>query len=239
MKTTKINKSLKGFIIALCSIACVPTTMLAQDKVEVSLGADVVNKYVWRGFDQASGASIQPSLGIAYKGLSLSAWGSTSITDLNPKEVDIALGYSIGGFGITVTDYWWSGEGAKYGHYKNSHYFEGMLSYNFGESFPLQLSAATMFAGADKDTEDDQCYSTYFNAAYDIACPAGITLTPSIGVTTRSYMYTGDKKSGITDISLKASKEVKVTNSFSIPLFAQFIVSPVMDKTYLVFGMSF
>ena len=78
---------------------------MAQDKFEVSLEADVVSKYVWRGFDQGSGASVQPSLGLAYKGVSLSAWGSTSITDLEPKEFDITLGYSIGGFSITVTDY--------------------------------------------------------------------------------------------------------------------------------------
>ena len=196
---------------------------MAQDKFEVSLGADIVSKYVWRGFDQGSGASVQPSLGLAYKGVSLSAWGSTSITDLEPKEFDITLGYSIGGLGITVTDYWWSGESGKYGYYKDSHY----------------LSVATMFAGADKNPEDNQNFSTYFNASYDIACPGDITLTPSIGVSTKSYLYTGEKISGLTDISLKAARSIKVTDSFSIPIFVQATVSPAMDKTYLVFGMSF
>lgn len=73
MKTKKNNRSLKGFIVAFCSMTFVPATLAAQDKVEVSLGADIVSKYVWRGFDQGSGASIQPTLGLAYKGLSLSA----------------------------------------------------------------------------------------------------------------------------------------------------------------------
>ncbi|MFK2295768.1 TorF family putative porin [Bacteroides fragilis] len=239
MKTKKNNRSLKGFIVAFCSMTFVPATLAAQDKVEVSLGADIVSKYVWRGFDQGSGASIQPTLGLAYKGLSLSAWGSTSITDPEPKEIDISLGYNLGGFGITVTDYWWSGESKHYGYYKDDHYFEGALSYHFGEKFPLTISAATMFAGGDKNAESDQNFSTYLHATYDLTCPAGITLTPSIGVTTRSYLYTGDKKSGITDISLKASKDIRATDRFSIPVFAQFTVSPVMDKTYLVFGLSF
>ena len=118
MKTT-INKKLGGVAVAIVGIL-IPTTTMAQDKFEVSLGADVVSKYVWRGFDQGSGASVQPSLGLAYKGVSLSAWGSTSITDLEPKEFDITLGYSIGGVGITVTDYWWSSESGKYGYYKDS-----------------------------------------------------------------------------------------------------------------------
>lgn len=76
--------------------------------------------------------------------------GSTSITDPEPKEIDISLGYNLGGFGITVTDYWWSGESKHYGYYKDNHYFEGALSYHFGEKFPLTISAATMFAGGDK-----------------------------------------------------------------------------------------
>ena len=237
MKTT-INKKLGGVAVAIVGIL-IPTTTMAQDKFEVSLEADVVSKYVWRGFDQGSGASVQPSLGLAYKGVSLSAWGSTSITDLEPKEFDITLGYSIGGLGITVTDYWWSGESGKYGYYKDSHYFEGALSYHFGEKVPLTLSVATMFAGADKNPEDNQNFSTYFNASYDIACPGDVTLTPSIGVSTKSYLYTGEKISGLTDISLKAARSIKVTDSFSIPIFVQATVSPVMDKTYLVFGMSF
>ena len=230
MKTT-INEKLGGVAVTLLGML-VPATVTAQDKFEVSLGAEVVSKYVWRGFDQASGTSVQPSLGLAYKGISLSAWGSTSVTDLEPKELDLTLAYSIGGFGIAVTDYWWSGESGKY-------YFEGALSYNFGDKVPLTLSAAMMFAGADKNPDGDQNFSAYFNAAYDIACPREVTLTPSVGISTKSYMYTGEKISGFTDISLKAAKEVKVTDSFSIPIFVQFTVSPVMDKTYLIFGMSF
>lgn len=125
MKTT-INGKLRGVAVALLSML-IPATVTAQDKFEISLGAEVVSKYVWRGFDQASGTSVQPSLGLAYKGISLSAWGSTSVTDLEPKELDLTLAYGIGRFGIAVTDYWWSGESGKYGHYKESHYFEGAV----------------------------------------------------------------------------------------------------------------
>lgn len=58
---TMINKKLGGVAVAIVGIL-IPTTTMAQDKFEVSLGADVVSKYVWRGFDQGSGASVQPSL---------------------------------------------------------------------------------------------------------------------------------------------------------------------------------
>ena len=43
-----------------------------------TVAADVVSSYIWRGQDCGS-AAIQPTLGIGYKGLSLTAWGSTGL----------------------------------------------------------------------------------------------------------------------------------------------------------------
>lgn len=77
MKTT-INKKLRGIAVALLLIGLVPSGMMAQDKVEASVGADLVSGYIWRGQD-LGGVSIQPSLGISYKGLSLGAWGSVRV----------------------------------------------------------------------------------------------------------------------------------------------------------------
>lgn len=227
------------WVIAVACLTLMPKTLKAQDQLEVTIGADFVNKYVWRGFDQGSGASIQPTLGLAWKGISLTAWGSTSITALEPKEFDVTLGYSIAGFNVSVTDYWWNGESGNYGYFKDHHYYEAALGYCFGEKVPLSLSVAMMFAGGDKNVEGHQNYSTYFNVAYDINCPGDITLTPSVGLSTKSYLYTDKKISGFTDISLKGAKEIKITDRFSVPVFAQVTVSPVMDKVYLVFGMSF
>ena len=39
----------------------------AQEEVEVSVGADVVTNYLWRGQKLGEG-SIQPTLGISYNG---------------------------------------------------------------------------------------------------------------------------------------------------------------------------
>ena len=72
MKTT-INKKWGVIIVALLLTGIAPSVMLAQDKVEASVGADLVSGYIWRGQDLGE-VSIQPSLGIAYKGFSLGAW---------------------------------------------------------------------------------------------------------------------------------------------------------------------
>ena len=238
---------LKGIAVVGAVALMIPASTKAEDnKFTVNGKADFVSDYIWRGADQNSGFSIQPSLTLGYAGFALNAWGSQSLTkweDGGAKEFDINLSYTYKNFSVTVSDYWWSGVNKPYGRYKDSHYFEGTLAYNFGESFPLTISWSTMFAGADKrvntatgETMDKQHFSTYINLSYPISLPAEISLVPSIGITPwNGYYYS---KAAVTDIALKASKDIKVTDNFSIPLFVQAIVSPVYDRTYLIGGFS-
>ncbi|MDE5738766.1 MAG: hypothetical protein K2H92_00425, partial [Bacteroidaceae bacterium] len=66
----------------------------AQEQVETTVEADVVNQYIWRG-QELGNVAFQPTLGIGYKGLSLSAWGSVGLTDpADTKEFDLTLGYT-------------------------------------------------------------------------------------------------------------------------------------------------
>lgn len=220
----------------------------AQEKVTVHGNIDLVSNYVWRGMDQHSGFSVQPTLGLSYKGFSLSAWGSQSITNSTKRDVqelDINLSYTIGGFSATLTDYWWGGLHNPYGYYKEGpadnpidggHHFEATLTYNFGNKVPLTLAWSTWFAGADLRTDNNKrSYSTYINASYDIACPAEITLTPSIGFTPWKGYY--NDKAAIADIMLKASKDVVLSDRITLPVFVQAIASPINDHVYLVAGV--
>ena len=103
----------------------------AQDEgVETTVAADVVSSYIWRGQDCGS-AAIQPTLGIGYKGLSLTAWGSYGLVDTNDaKEFDLTLAYTAGGFNIGLTDYWFNegldpeGRYFKYDAHGTNHVFE-------------------------------------------------------------------------------------------------------------------
>ena len=91
-------KSVKFRMIAIALLsATMPFTAKAQDKVEASVGADFVSNYIWRGTD-CGGVSIQPSMGVSYKGLSLTAWGSVGIDKEDAREIDLTLGYNTGGF---------------------------------------------------------------------------------------------------------------------------------------------
>ena len=72
-------KSLKKVGLVLGAALLVPGMANAGDFV-VSGKADFVSDYIWRGLDQNSGFSIQPSLTLSYKGLSLNAWGSQTLS---------------------------------------------------------------------------------------------------------------------------------------------------------------
>lgn len=236
-----MRKIVKTLVAAMGAvILLLPTKTYAQDKFTVRGKVDFVSDYIWRGADQNSGFSVQPSLTLGFAGFSINVWGSQTLSRWNvetpSKEFDINLSYSLNNFSVTVSDYWWSGVNQPYGHYKDSHFFEGTLAYCFGDSFPLTFSWSTMFAGADKNVKEKLQGSTYINTSYPISLPADITLTPAIGFTPWTGYY--HNKAAFTDISLKANKDIKVTEQFSIPVFVQAIVTPVYDRTYLVAGFS-
>ena len=74
---------MKKILIITAILSAVAVTAKAQDTLETTIGTDVVSQYVWRGQD-LGGVSVQPTLGLAYKGLSLSAWGSAGLS--NPAD---------------------------------------------------------------------------------------------------------------------------------------------------------
>lgn len=214
-------------------------TTRGESKFEVTAGADWVSSYVWRGMYQ-TGVSVQPGLTLSFGGLSLGAWGSTDFSTA-AKEFDITLGFEAGGLGIGITDYWWEGEGNPYGHYTDAHFIEGAVSYNFGESFPLTLSWNTMLGlHADKDGEGKQQYSTYVGAGYDFSVGEDITLSAGIGVSpwTGIYHKAGTEGFALSVVSLRATKELKITDSFRLPVFVETIVAPNQDNVFLVIGVS-
>lgn len=221
--------------MAVAALATV-TTIYAEE-AEVSVGADVVSRYVWRGMDQGSGASLQPTLSLSYGGLSVGAWGSTSLSEIEPKEIDLSVGYSVGAFSAVLTDYFWAGESAKYGHYTDDHFLELGLSYVVADK--LTISWATMLAlgeSAELDEDGDRMFSTYVNFNYDIDVN-GVIVSPYIGFSPWKSQYSDDF--AVMDFGIKGAKDIKITDSFTLPVYAQAIFAPANDKAYLVFGITF
>lgn len=231
----------KAALLSGIAIA-IPSMSIAQDKVEASIGADLVSGYIWRGQDLGN-VSIQPSASVSYKGFSLSAWGSVGIDKEDTRELDFTLGYTTGGFSVSVTDYWFTSLGApaKYFHYgahSTAHVFEAQIGYDFG---PLALNWYTNFAGADGVNKDgDRAYASYVSATVPFKL-GGLDWSAEIGATPWANSFYNSWTSGfaVCDISLGASKEIKITDSFSVPAFAKVTMNPRTEGAYFVFGLSF
>lgn len=216
-------------------------TAHAEDGVETTVAADMVSRYIWRGLD-AGCTAIQPTLGVGYKGLSLTAWGSYSVTDPDDtKEFDLTLGYSVGGFNIGITDYWFSvggdpeGRYFKYDAHATNHIFEATVGYDFGLA---SLQWYTNFAGNDGLNKDGKrAYSSYVEANVPFKL-ATVDWTATVGAVPFATDFYGTTGFAVTNLALKATKDIKVTDSFSIPIFGQVVANPCSQKAYLVFGFT-
>ena len=218
-------------------------TTLAQDVVETTIRGDLVSSYIWRGQDLGSTA-IQPTLGVGYKGLSLTAWGSYGLVNADDvKEFDLTLDYTISGLSIGITDYWFSrmdggdpdGRYFKYEAHGTNHVFEGYIGYDFGFA---ALRWFTNFAGNDGTNKDGKrAYSSYVevNVPFKLATVDWTATAGAVPYCTTSYGTTGF---AVTNLALKATKDIKITDSFSIPIFGQVVGNPCSQKAYLVLGLS-
>lgn len=242
---------MKKLILVLAVLAWTCGSIKAQESgLNFSVGADMVSSYVWRGTYQTK-AAFQPTASLNIGNFSLSAWASTEIFDLQ-KEVDFTVGYSMRGLSLAITDYWWAGEKfLKYLNYgdETAHYWEGSLGYTLPvESLPLSLSVNTMFAGADKkhhymseeemeesEDKDKNNYSTYIEAAFPFTIK-NVSLSAALGATLSKGLYAS--QASVVNISLKASKEIKISDSFSLPVFGQIILNPHAEDIFFVFGFS-
>lgn len=235
----------KGLNMKACLIAMamlVPAVGMAQDKVETSVGADLVSGYVWRG-QELGGASIQPAMSIAYKGLSLGAWGSVCVSSLDAvakQEFDLTLGYSLGNFSVSVTDYWFSYRGADPDYFNygdgTAHVLEAQVGYDFGF---LSANWYTNIAGADGENKDGKmAYSSYIALAAPFTL-GGLDWTAEVGATPWGTSFYGTEGFALCDVSLGASKSIPVTESFSLPLFTKVTWNPSAEAAYFVVGVSF
>ena len=180
-----------GLVMSMTAIA--QDEIESESKIETTISGDIVSRYIWRGQDLGD-VSLQPTLGIGYKGLSLTAWGNVGLSNSeDTKEFDLTLAYTTGGFNIGITDYW----------------------FNAG----LDPDNYTNFAGNDGTNKSGKrAYSSYFevNVPFKLAT---VDWTATAGAVPYATTFYNEWTSGfsVTNLALKATKDIKITDSFSIP----------------------
>lgn len=215
---------------------CSLSTARAQNGVEADLNVDFVSTDVWRG-TYLGGAALQPEVAVGWKGLELSAWGSTGIAN-GRYEIDLTLSYTIGGLTLSVVDYWDNSGETRYFHYKpreTGHSFEGAIGYDFG---PVKASWQTFFAGSDyQEADGRRAFSSYL----EISAPfrlVGLEWEATVGVVPWASDYYETQRFSLNCLSLKATKDIPITEKFTLPLYAELIANPTTRNFYFVAGFT-
>lgn len=211
------------------------SSTLIQAQVSVSGGADFVSRYVWRGLDFGNTSSIQPGISLSAGSFEAGFWGSYPFTSdgYGAEEMDLYLGYSIGDVSVLVTDYYFPTAGGKYGNYKDpgSHTIEVGLSYGGTDAFPISVAAYMNVYNDDDNT-------VYFELGYSTEVEE-VGLDFFVGGTPGGDGgYYGTTEFNLMNIGVTASKDIKITDNFSLPVFSSYVINPNMEVGHLIFGVS-
>ena len=206
---------------------------------EFTISSDFVSRYIWRGIDYYNTPSIQPTLAFTYCNFSAGAWGSFSMKEFDIQETHLFVSYSHKFISLTIYDYFYMNyndsikeKGNNYFNYDDkttSHDFSADLKLTLPEEIPLYLLFSYNFYGNDPDD------SFYFELGYttkfeDTELQFFVGGTPDKG-----WYY---EEAGIVNVGIKGSKNIKITEHFSLPVHAGLIVNPARENIYMVFGIS-
>lgn len=215
----------------------------SDDSLTLNLNADFVSRYLWRGLLYSGNPNIQPYASINFKGITFGAWGSFGIS--TPwAETDLYLSYSAGPITLTVSDYYVASDDSleNYNYFnlkkkETLHSFEGQITYTGPESFPISITAATFFAGADDYYgNSDNDYSTYFEVAYTSKI-SGLPVKCFVGGTPQKGLYSDN--ANIVNIGVNITKTLKFSSTYELPVFGSLVLNPDKRDMFFVFGITF
>ncbi len=219
-----MKKIVKTLVLGLAAIFAL--NVQAQES-SWTAGVDLYSNYIWRGTKLGTGPAIQPSVKFNTGGLTIGVWGSFDANGY--AETDPYISYSFSnGLSLGFTDYFLptiENEDPKFFD-ENSHAFEINAGYTTGGlslSANYILNEGTTIASAGNDT--------YFQAGYAFE-------KFNIGVGAGDGWHTSDGDFNVCHISVGTSKEIRITDSFSIPVTGQVILNPEKEKLYVVLGIT-
>jgi len=225
MKT--INKTL-FLLLTILTI----NTIQAQEQTKPSfdIGVDFASRYVWRGLEFSDSPAIQPFAEFNLGNFTLGIWASYETGgQVVGQEFDLYASYSFGAFSLGFTDYSFPIDGVSDGYFMiRNHIGEAMLSFDGVEKFPL-----TVLLGVN--VYNDDANSVYTEVGYPFKI-GETELSAFVGAGNEIYSLDGDF--AVTNFGISASKDIKVTEVFSLGVSTSAIFNPNTEDAYLVFILS-
>ncbi len=220
-------------LIGLILIFAVP--MSAQ----VSIGVEILSRYVWRGTDYGNSPSFQPSVTLTAGNFKIGTWGAYSFAGSGTPfaEHDLWASFEVtspvGTIGVLATDYYFPSAGIEYFNYqgdgKGAHTIEIGGTYSGTASFPVALKALV-------NVHNDPDHSVYLEVGYPVSVE-GVRALFFAGSALKKSVWYGTDRAAFVSVGVTLSRQVRVTESFSFPLSASFILNPEAEQSYLIVGV--
>lgn len=210
------------------------------------LGLELQTKYIWRGMEmitQDAAPVVFPAINYSIKGFNAYVMGGYAING-KYSEVDLGLSYTYKWITVGLNDYYYPTTTTPQDQYFNfktretGHWFEAVVTIA-PEKIPIYLTVSNFFAGADKNFDGDQAYSTYaeLGGHYDFLNDHQIAL--AAGMAFNNSCYNGYAHgAGVCNVELKYTYNLALKN-FVLPLSVAYIINPVYEKSHVNFKASF
>jgi hypothetical protein len=230
MKRTPLTEG--ALILLTAMMIILPHNMNAQGEEPdspFSAGGDLVSSYLWRGTKYGSGPAIQPYLELALGNFTIGGWGSYCFTSNEAAEADLYLSYGFDfGLSIGLTDYYFPGSDYfDYSAETGAHAFEINLGYEI-QGFSLAANYILNEAGSAGSAGGE----VYFEAGYGFKY---FSFFAGAG----DGWHTSDGEFMLCNIGISSEKEIKITDSFSLPVSGALIWNPEREQFNVVVGVSF
>jgi len=211
----------KILAVALLTGAALLGSAPAAD-AEIGIGADVYNRYFFRGADFGDAVAVQPYISYTQVAIEIGAWSSWSITSApGGNENDLYVTYSAGPLALTVTDYFFPDGTTEYLEYGSDgdHVLEIMAAYDLGS---LSIMGAFNFRG---DVDD----SYYVELGLPLSSLSDDETEVSLSAALGNGVYVVKDDPALVFIGINVSQ-----GDYS----ASYIVNPDSELNFLVFGKS-
>ena len=218
------------YTIAVCLLLIISSTAGYTQENKLSVKADFVSSYVWRGMKIGNGPAVQPDVAFKTGGLTIDVWGNCNFSDEDAYETDLSASYKIiisKLFFVKVLflDVY-TPDSLEAGYFnKNRHSFEPRVFLNINK---FTISGACKLHRNPVDGVYKDAYDKYFEADYLVK--NNINLFIGAG----TEMYTTGDDFNVCNIGFSVDKKILVTDTFSIPFSVLAALNPACEKINVV-----
>ncbi|MFV0365192.1 MAG: TorF family putative porin [Mangrovibacterium sp.] len=200
-----------------------------EEKSNWDVGADLVSNYIWRGIKYGEGLNVQPYIGFSKGGWAIGAWGSADFNGFGEMDLYTSYGFDFG-LSMGVTDYYYTGSPwSDFSTASGSHAFEINAGYEIGIVSLAGNYVVNEAAGGAGSMGGD----TYFE----------------LGLNFKYFSFFGGGGNGwhtldggsdweLTNIGISSSKDIQLSDKFTLPLEVSAIMNPNADQFHVVVALS-